>query len=133
VQFQRDAALRQADAIVERAHEVAGILVIATTVDAPDDKVLREMGEMVQSKLDRAGVVVLASNAGERIGIQVNIDPVLTKRGLNAGKLAGSVGELLGGKGGGRPEVAQGGGKNKAALGAALDFVPKFVKDNIKA
>lgn len=133
VQFQRDAALRQADAIVERAHEVAGILVIATTVDAPDDKVLREMGEMVQSKLGRAGVVVLASNAGERIGIQVNIDPVLTKRGLNAGKLAGSVGELLGGKGGGRPEVAQGGGKNKAALGAALDFVPKFVKDNIKA
>ena len=133
VQFQRDAALRQADAIVERAHEVAGILVVATTVDVPDDKVLREMGEMVQSKLDRAGVVVLASNAGERIGIQVNIDPVLTKRGLNAGKLAGSVGELLGGKGGGRPEVAQGGGKNKAALGAALDFVPKFVKDNIKA
>ena len=133
VQFQRDAALRQADAIVERAHEVAGILVVATTVDVPDDKVLREMGEMVQSKLGRAGVVVLASNAGERIGIQVNIDPVLTKRGLNAGKLAGSVGELLGGKGGGRPEVAQGGGKNKAALGAALDFVPKFVKDNIKA
>ncbi len=132
-QFQRDAALRQAEAIVERAHEVMGVSVVATTVDAPDDKILREMGEMVRSKLSRPGVVVLASNAGERIGIQVNIDVALTKRGLNAGKLAGAVGELLGGKGGGRPEAAQGGGKNKAALGAALDFVAGFVKDNIKA
>jgi alanyl-tRNA synthetase len=56
---------------------------------------------------------------------------LLTKRGLHAGKLAGAVGALLGGKGGGRPDVAQGGGKNKAALEAALDFVPQFVQDNI--
>ncbi len=132
-QFQRDAALRQVDALVERAQEVAGIPVLATTVDASDDKVLREMGDMVRSKLRAPGVVVLANNAGERIGIQVNIDTTLTKRGLHAGKLAGAVGELLGGKGGGRPDIAQGGGKNKAALGAALDFVPEFVKDNIKA
>jgi len=132
-QFQRDAALRQADAIVEQAHEVAGVPVVATMVDAPDDKVLREMGDMVRSKLRHPGVVVLANNSGERIGVQVNIESSLTKRGLHAGKLAGAVGELLGGKGGGRPESAQGGGKNKAALGAALDLVPNFVKDNIKA
>ena len=132
-QFQRDAALRQVDALVERAQDVAGIQVLATTVDASDDKVLREMGDMVRSKLRAPGVVVLANNAGERIGIQVNIDTTLTKRGLHAGKLAGAVGELLGGKGGGRPDIAQGGGKNKAALGAALDFVPEFVKNNIKA
>ncbi len=132
-QFQRDAALRQVDALIERAQEVAGIPVIATTVDVADDKVLREMGDMVRSKLRAPGVVVLASNAGERIGLQVNIDSTLTKRGLHAGKLAGAVGEILGGKGGGRPDVAQGGGKNKAALADALDFVPKFVKDTIKA
>ena len=132
-QSQRDAALRQVDVLVERAQEVAGIPVLATTVDVADDKVLREMGDMIRSKLRAPGVVVLASNAGERIGIQVNIDPALTKRGLHAGKLASAVGETLGGKGGGRPDVAQGGGKNKAALADALDFVPKFVKDNVQA
>jgi len=131
-QFQRDMALHQAEAIVGRAQDVAGVLVVATTVNAPDDKVLREMGDMVRSKLNRPGVVVLASNTGGRVGIQVNVDAALTKRGLHAGKLAGAVGELLGGKGGGRPESAQGGGKNKAALGAALDLVARFVKDNIK-
>jgi alanyl-tRNA synthetase len=131
VQFQRDAAVRQAETLVDRARQVAGIPVVATIVDAPDDKILREMGDIVRSKLRQPGVVVLANNAGERIGIQVNIDTALTKRGLHAGKLAGAVGAVLGGKGGGRPEAAQGGGKNKAALNEALNLVPKFVEENI--
>ncbi len=131
-QFQREAALQQAEEIVHKASEVAGISVVAATVNAPDDKVLREMGDMVRSKLSHPGVVVLASNFDDRVGIQVNVDAALTKRGLHAGKIAGVVGERLGGRGGGRPESAQGGGKNKAELGAALDLVVKFVKDNLK-
>ncbi|HCI78152.1 MAG TPA: alanine--tRNA ligase, partial [Ktedonobacter sp.] len=130
-QFQRDAAVRQADTLVEHAQQVAGVPVVATVVDAPDDKVLREMGDIVRSKLRHPGVVVLANNMDERIGIQVNIDAALTKKGLHAGKLASAVGAVLGGKGGGRPESAQGGGKNKAALNAALDLVPKFVEENM--
>jgi alanyl-tRNA synthetase len=87
---------------------------------------------MVRSKLDRPSVVVLASPFDERVAIQVNVDATLTKRGLHAGKIAGLVGERLGGKGGGRPETAQGGGKNKAELGAALALVAPFVKSNLK-
>ena len=49
-----------------------------------------------------------------------------------AGKIANAVGARLGGKGGGRPESAQGGGKNKAELGAALDLVAGFVRENIR-
>lgn len=131
-QFQREAALRQADEVAANAQQIAGVPVVATTVATPDDKVLREMGDMVRSRLPRPGVVVLASSFDERVGIQVNVDAELTKRGLHAGKLAGVVGERLGGKGGGRPESAQGGGKNRSELGAALDLVPRFVKDNLK-
>lgn len=131
-QFQRDAALRQAEEVVERAQRIAGVPVVATTVAVPDDKVLREMGDMVRSKMEQPGVVVLASSFDERIGIQVSVDAALTKRGLHAGKLASLVGERLGGKGGGRPESAQGGGKNRAELGAALDLVPRFVRENLK-
>src|SRR5260370_703528 len=58
---------------------------------------------------------------------QVSVSSELAKRGIHAGKIAGAVGQRLGGKGGGRPESAQGGGKNKAELGAALDLVPKLV------
>jgi alanyl-tRNA synthetase len=126
-QFQREAALRQAEALAQKAQEVSGIPVVATTVDVPDDKVLREMGDMVLKRLGRPGVVVLAGNFEDRVGIQVSVSPELTKRGLHAGKIAGAVGQRLGGRGGGRPESAQGGGKNKAKLGAALDMVAKLV------
>jgi len=131
-QYHREAAQREAEALAKDAQEVSGVLVVAAAVNVPDEKVLREMGDIVRNKLSRPGVVVVASTYDERVGIQVSVDPALTKRGLHAGKIASVVGERLGGKGGGRPDSAQGGGKNKAELGAALDLVPRYVKDNIK-
>jgi len=131
-QYHRETAQREAEALAKDAQEVSGVPVVAAAVHVPDEKVLREMGDMVRARLSRPGVVVIASTYDERVGIQVSVDPALTKRGLHAGKIAGVVGERLGGKGGGRPDSAQGGGKNKAELGAALDLVPRFVKDNIK-
>jgi alanyl-tRNA synthetase len=128
-QFQREAAQRQTEALAQKAIAVSGIPVVATTVQVPDDKVLREMGDMVLHRLNRPGVVVLAGNFEERVGLQVSVSPELTKRGLHAGKIANAVGQKLGGKGGGRPESAQGGGKNTAELGAALAMVTKLVKD----
>jgi len=130
-QFQREAAQRQTQTLAEKAQDVSGVPVVAAKVDVPDDRVLREMGELVLSNLNRPGVVALASNYPERVGIQVSVSPELTRRGLHAGKIAGAVGQRLGGKGGGRPESAQGGGKNKAELGAALALVPELVKQNI--
>ncbi len=130
--FQRNEAQQEAELVAQRAQDVAGVKVVAASVNAPDDKVLREMGDMIRASLSPCGVVVLASNFADRIGIQVNVDATLTKRGLNAGKIANMVGERLGGRGGGRPESAQGGGKNKAELGAALDAVAPFVRNTIK-
>ncbi len=131
-QYQRNEAQQQALKVVQQAQDIAGVSVVAASVPAPDDKVLREMGEMVRTRLQQPGVAVLASDLGERIAIQVSVDPALTKRGIHAGKIASAVGERLGGKGGGRPDSAQGGGKNKAALASALDLVSGFIRDNLK-
>ncbi len=131
-QFQREGAQRQAENLVERARDVDGIPVVAASVQTADDKVLREMGDMVRSKLKQPGVVVLASPLDERIALQVSVDAALTKRGLHAGKIASVVGQRLGGRGGGRPESAQVGGKNKAELGAALDMVATLVREQVK-
>src|SRR5579883_1341340 len=131
-QFQREEALRQAEQIARHAQTIGTVAVVAAAVSVPDEKLLREMGEMVRNKLAAPGVIVLAADLGERIGLQVNVDATLTKRGLHPGKIAGAVGERLGGKGGGRPESAQGGGKDKAALASALELVANFVRDNLK-
>jgi alanyl-tRNA synthetase len=128
-QFHREAAQRQTEELARKAQEVTGVSVVATSVDVPDEKVLREMGDMVLNKLELPGVVVLAGSFQDRVGIQVSVSTELTKRGLHAGKIASAVGQRLGGKGGGRPESAQGGGKNKAELGAALNMVTKLVSE----
>jgi alanyl-tRNA synthetase len=130
-QFQREKAQQQTADLAARVREVAGVPVVAASVDVPDDKVIREMGDMVLNKIGRPGVVVLAGVLDERVSLQVSVSPELTKRGLHAGKIAGAVGQKLGGKGGGRPESAQGGGKDRAQLGAALDLVAKFVKETM--
>jgi alanyl-tRNA synthetase len=128
-QFHRETAQRQTDALAHRAQEIDGVSVVATSVDVPDEKVLRELGDMVLNKLERPGVVVLAGIFQDRVGLQVSVSTELTRRGLHAGKIANAVGQRLGGKGGGKPESAQGGGKNKAELGAALDLVAKLVSE----
>jgi len=130
-QFQRERAQQQTARLASQVHEIAGVPVVAASVDVPDDKVIREMGDMVLNKIGRPGVVVLAGVLDERVSLQVSVSPELTKRGLHAGKIAGAVGQKLGGKGGGRPESAQGGGKDRAQLGAALDLVAKFVKEHL--
>jgi alanyl-tRNA synthetase len=131
-QFQREKAQEQTATLATQAHEVAGVPVVAATVNVHDDKVIREMGDMVLNKIGRPGVVVLAGLLDERVSLQVSVSSELTRRGLHAGKIAGAVGQKLGGKGGGRPESAQGGGKDKDQLGAALDLVTKFVKENVQ-
>lgn len=131
-QFQREKAQQQTERLATQARETAGVPIVAATAEVPDDKVIREMGDMVLKKMGRPGVVVLAGLLDERVSLQVCVSPELTKRGLHAGKIAGIVGQKLGGKGGGRPESGQGGGKDKAQLGAALDLVATFVKENVQ-
>jgi alanyl-tRNA synthetase len=131
-QFQREKAQQQTATLATQAREVAGVPVVAATVEVPDDKVIREMGDMVLNRIGRPGVVVLAGLLNERVSLQVSVSTELTRRGLHAGKIAGAVGQKLGGKGGGRPESAQGGGKDRDQLGAALDLVAKFVKENVQ-
>jgi alanyl-tRNA synthetase len=131
-QYQRNEIQLQSQHLVRNVQEVAGTPLVTASVQVPDAKLLRDMGEQIRAQLKQPGVVVLASDLGERIAIQVTIDPSLTKHGLHAGKLAGIIGERLGGKGGGRPDSAQGGGKDKTAIDPALDLAKAFVRDNLK-
>jgi len=70
----------------------------------------------------KSGVVVLASSEDSNVSIVSGVTKDLTSK-VHAGKLAGSVAQAVGGKGGGRPDMAEAGGKNPAALAGALDAV----------
>ena len=108
---------RQTSAI--KFKEVKGVKVLAHRVDNLERAQLRTLVDQLREKIG-SGVVVLGSAANGTVSLIVGVTKDLTSR-VQAGKVIGSVAQKVGGKGGGRPDLAEAGGKDAAALDAALD------------
>jgi len=111
--------------LVSEARDVAGVRVLATRADVADPKALREVADQLRDKL-RSGVVVLAGVEGEKVALVSMVTADLTSR-FSAGKIVAEVAKDIGGKGGGRPDMAQGGGSRPDLLDAALARVFEMV------
>ncbi len=112
----------------EAAVEVQGVKVLAQRVDGLDRGQMRTLVDNLRTRLG-SGVVVLGS-AGEegRVALVVGVTKDLTSR-VQAGKIVGAVAKLVGGSGGGRPDLAEAGGKDISQLAAALAAAPGVVRE----
>jgi alanyl-tRNA synthetase len=128
------ARMKSAAATVSSAEEkvqvVDGIKVLAQRVDNLERPQMRTLVDNLRSKLG-SGVVVLGSTSDGKVALIVGVTKDLTSR-VQAGKIIGPVAERVGGSGGGRPDMAEAGGKNPAALDDALAQVPAVVKSLLK-
>ena len=114
------------DEAVARATEVKGVKVLVHRADNLERGQLRTLVDNLKQKVGE-GVVVLASAQPEgKVAIIAGVTPGLTKR-IQAGKLVGAVAKLVGGSGGGKPEIAEAGGKDQAQIDAALQAAPGVV------
>ncbi len=104
-----------------RARQVNGSRVLAAQAEGMDRQQMRELADALRNKW-KSAVVVLASVEDSTVSIVSAVTKDLTGK-IHAGKLAASVAQAVGGKGGGRPDMAEGGGKDPAALPAALERV----------
>ena len=111
------------------AIEVAGIKVLAAELPGADVKTLRDTVDQLKNKLGKAAIV-LASSDGDKITIIGGVTQAETKR-IKAGDLVNAVAQQCGGKGGGRPDMAQAGGNEPAKLGAALKSIPAWVETQL--
>ncbi|MDH5488287.1 MAG: DHHA1 domain-containing protein, partial [Gammaproteobacteria bacterium] len=116
--------------LAAEAKEVKGVNVLATRLDGMDAKGLREALDRLKDKLAPAAIV-LAAVADDKVMLIAGVTKDLAGR-LHAGELVNQVATGVGGKGGGRPDMAQAGGTNPAGLKAALDAVPKWVEQHLK-
>jgi alanyl-tRNA synthetase len=114
----------------EKVQVVDGIKVLAQRVDNLERPQMRTLVDNLRSKLG-SGVVVLGSTSDGKVALIVGVTKDLTSR-VQAGKIIGPVAERVGGSGGGRPDMAEAGGKNPAALDDALAQVAAVVKSLLK-
>jgi alanyl-tRNA synthetase len=106
--------------------EINGVKVLATVLDGADAKSLRETMDRLKDKLGSA-VIVLGSTEGDKVNLVAGVTKDLTER-FHAGKLIGQVAAKVGGKGGGRPDMAQAGGKDPSGMDKALATVADYVR-----
>jgi alanyl-tRNA synthetase len=112
-----------------QARQVNGAKVLAARVDGMDRAQMRELADSLRNKW-KSAVVVLASGDSSGVSIVSAVTKDLTAK-VHAGKLAGALAQATGGKGGGRPDMAEGGGKDPAALDAALAGVYTEVESKL--
>ncbi|RST73906.1 alanine--tRNA ligase [Siminovitchia acidinfaciens] len=117
----------EAGSLIQKAKEIEGINVIASTVQGADMNTLRNMGDDLKQKLG-SGIVVLGSAQNGKVNIIAGVTKDLMEKGYHAGKLVKEVASRCGGGGGGRPDMAQAGGKNPDQLESALSYVDEWIK-----
>jgi alanyl-tRNA synthetase len=105
--------------IGEKVKEVKGVKVLAHRVDNLERAQMRTLVDQLREKIG-SGVVVLGSASNGNVSLIVGVTKDLTSR-VQAGKVVGAVAQKVGGKGGGRPDLAEAGGKDASALDSALD------------
>src|SRR5207244_3347759 len=115
--------------LAARAVEVKGIKVLAAALDGADARTLRETLDKLKDKL-KSAAIVLGSTDGGKVSLIAGVTADLTTK-LKAGELVNFVAQQVGGKGGGRPDMAQAGGTEPAKVPAALDSVRQWVEQRL--
>jgi len=124
--LRRVVGLQQVTALAGQVKMVEGVPVLAARVDAVDLDGLREMTDWLRDRV-KSAVIVLGTVVDGKPQLVASVTEDLVARGLHAGKLINRVAEVVGGRGGGRPQMAQAGGRDPEKLGEALEQVTQFV------
>jgi alanyl-tRNA synthetase len=122
-------ALGQGQDLASQAVDVKGAKVLAVTLDGADPKTLRDTMDKLKDRLKSAAIVLGAVNDG-KVSLIAGVTPDLIAK-MKAGDLVNYVAQQVGGKGGGRPEMAQAGGTEPAKLPHALESVKSWVEQRV--
>lgn len=115
--------------LMSEVKDIEGVKVLAVSTEVADAKTLRETGDTLRDRLG-SGVLLLAGIGDGKVSLLAMVTKDLTGR-VHAGKLLKEVAEVVGGRGGGRPDMAQGGGKDPDKVPLALEIALKYVSEQL--
>lgn len=125
--LRREVARREAEALLDRVEEVQGVHVLAAQVEAANTDILRELTDWFRDRMG-SGVIVLAATIDGKPSMVASVTPDLVRQGYDAAKILREVAKVVGGGGGGKPTLAQAGGKDAGRIPEALALVPGLVR-----
>ena len=128
--FQKTSLRGEAEELLGKVQDIDGVKVVAGQTSAGSADGMREMGDFLKDKLGSVVVALAAVVDGSPILITM-VTPDLVERGLHAGNIARDTAKVMGGGGGGRPEMAQAGGKQPEKVNEALQGVPALVRQGL--
>ena len=123
--MQKQLASNQGDDLVNQAQDVGGVSVLASVVEGVSGKDLRDIADKLKDKLGTA-IIVLAVVSDDKVSLVAGVTKDLTDK-YQAGKILNHVAQQVGGKGGGRPDMAQGGGTDPSKINQALASVKGLI------
>ena len=130
IQQLKDKLASQAgSSLVSQAKEISGVKVLVAQLDGADNKALRGMVDELKNQLG-SGIIMLGNVADDKVGLIAGVTKDLTGK-VKAGDLVNMVAQQVGGKGGGRPDMAQAGGSDAKALPAALESVDAWIAERL--
>ncbi|WP_404453146.1 alanine--tRNA ligase [Virgibacillus necropolis] len=121
----------EASSILDRVKMVNNVPLLAEKVDVKDMNQLRGMVDDLKQKLG-TGMILLATDNDSKVQLAAGVSKDLIEKGLHAGKLIKGAAQLCGGGGGGRPDMAQAGGKDPSKINEALTFASNYVQETVK-
>ena len=113
--------------VMDKVEQINGFHVLATKVDGVDMNGLRNLGDSLKEKMSCAVIVLASAQGADKVNLIVMADEEAVKKGAHAGNIIKAIAPIVGGGGGGRPNMAQAGGKNPSGIDEAL----AKVKDNL--
>ncbi|MFW5632172.1 MAG: alanine--tRNA ligase, partial [Acetivibrio ethanolgignens] len=116
--------------VMDQVIEVKGVKLLAASVPGVDMNGLRDLGDQLKAKLSE-GVIVLISDADGKVNMVAMATDEAMKKGAHAGNLIKGIAGLVGGGGGGRPNMAQAGGKNPAGISSAISEASKVLEGQL--
>jgi len=129
-QLQAKLGKNEAEGLLKQVEEIEGVRVLAAQVHVSDMEGLRQMADLLRVKL-KSGIIVLGAVSEGKVNFVTVVSPTGLS-GLHAGQIIKEVAKITGGSGGGRPDMAQAGGKDPSKLGEAIDHVPTILRGFLK-
>ena len=130
--LRRELARHDFERILSRVQSVGDVAVLTEQVEVADVSTLREMSDWFRDRLG-SGVIVLGAVLNGKPSFVAAVTPDLVERGLHAGNLVKAVAQKVGGGGGGKPTMAQAGGRDASRMDEALGSVMQLVEKSLKS